>query len=226
MSLIRKSYISFGLLLTTILMLPSNAAIGDELKVVGLFKNGAMVQYHGKQKMLRVGQKLGPDIQLIAADTSKAEFLIAGKKVVLGLQSFSQFDEAAATAQSQSVKTVRVVRDAGGMFKTQGSINNVPVHFLIDTGATAVAMNEAVAQQIGLLYETHGKPARVSTAAGVVPAWYVVLDKVTLGSITLRNIDAIVVQGTGPREVLLGNSFLSKLKIEHSGQMMILSTHF
>jgi aspartyl protease family protein len=95
---------------------------------------------------------------------------------------------------------------------------------LVDTGATTVAMGEDEAKRLGIRYWLKGEQGWVSTASGVSKAYHVVLNKVQVGDIVLHGVDGTVITGDGPSEVLLGMSFLSHTKIEHSGNMMVLRT--
>lgn len=198
------------------------ASEDSEIRVIALFKNAAMVEYAGKQKMYRVGQKIAPHIKLIKSDPHSAIFDISGKQQELTLKqgSFAANYSEEKAAQPPPSKVAKILRNNSGMYQTVGFINGVSVQFLVDTGASQVAMNERVAQQVGLLYKLQGEPVSVSTAAGVVPAWRAMLKTVRVGGIELRNVQALVVKGVGPDEVLLGMSFLNRVKMEDNGQIM------
>jgi aspartyl protease family protein len=75
-------------------------------------------------------------------------------------------------------------------------------------------------------YPASGTPVRVKTASGVVKAYLVTLKKVSVGAIELRNIDAVVMEGSQPDHVLLGMSFLSNVEIQRSGNMMRLIKNY
>ncbi len=80
--------------------------------------------------------------------------------------------------------------------------------FMVDTGATILAMSSRHARQLGIDYRSSGEVGRVTTASGVSRSHYVDLDRVEVGSITVRNVRAAVVEGGYPQEILLGMSFL------------------
>ncbi|WP_196138616.1 TIGR02281 family clan AA aspartic protease [Aliikangiella sp. G2MR2-5] len=208
----------------------------EQVQLIALFKNAAMLKYKGKQKLYRNGDKIARNIRLIRADTQSAVIEVNQKKVELkpgGIGRFTKLEDSTpkisgvdSSAASASANVVRILRNSGGMFKTKGFINGIGVPILVDTGASQVAMNESIASQIGLMYKMEGRKIAVSTAAGVVPAWALNLKKVRVGGIELRNVDAMVVKGTGPAEVLLGMSFLSRLKMENDGQVLILTKKY
>ncbi len=196
-----------------------------EFKVIALFKNAAMIEQGSKQKLLRVGQTYKSRIKLIAATSHGATFEVDGKKVDLGLHE-SKLGNAIASESTSSIKTVSIPRNRMGMYKTAGFINGFPVNFLVDTGASSVAMNESTAQRIGLQYQMKGQKILVSTASGTAKAWSIMADKVSIGSIQLTHVEATVVKGNGPHEVLLGMSFLRRLKMQDDGNLLKLSTKF
>lgn len=208
-----------------------NLAASEDMRVIGLFKNAAMIDYAGKQKIYRSGQNISPTIKLLKANTKFATFLVNGKKYELGLQKAGSFsanvsEQPTSKASPQSEKVATIYKNNSGMYRTPGYINGALVSFLVDTGASQVAMNESMAKRIGLLYKSSGKRVGVSTAAGVVSAWETKLKKVKVGGIELGNVDALIIKGVGPGEVLLGMSFLSKVDMQHTGQSMKLTQKY
>jgi aspartyl protease family protein len=108
------------------------------------------------------------------------------------------------------------------MYTTVGSIDGLPVPFLIDTGATQVAMNASQARRLGIDYHVTGNPAEVTTASGVARAWMVTLDSVKVGNLEVRNVSAVVLEGEQPKVTLLGMSYLGRMEITNSGRLMTL----
>jgi len=211
-------------LIFSLLFLFSSSLIAEDLdfRVIGLFKNNAMIEHDGKRKMLRIGQ-VYKGVKLIASDSHKAKFSINGKVISLGLHDSKigkVFSDAPANAEK---KFVRIPRDNSGMYRTTGFINGVQVRFLVDTGASQVAMNERVARQVGLQYRLKGQQTTVSTAAGRSSAWFLKLNKVNVGGVELKQVDALVLKGPGPDEVLLGMSFLKQLQMQDEGELLKLT---
>ncbi|MBV1910829.1 MAG: TIGR02281 family clan AA aspartic protease [Kangiellaceae bacterium] len=201
------------------------AAEEIEFKVIGLFKNAAMIEYKGKQKMLRSGQVYKKVIKLVSADSHAANFLVDGKPITLGLHE-SKLGNIFSTDEPAAKKSIRIPRDNTGMYRTAGTINGVPVYFLVDTGASQVAMNEATARKVGLQYKLYGQKVGVSTAAGRSHAWAVKLKSVSVGGMEIKQVDGMVVKGVGPNEVLLGMSFLRQLKLQDDGQLLKLTKKY
>jgi len=186
---------------------------------MGLFKDKAIVSIDGgKPRTLSAGQTvLG--VRLLAADSDSASFDVDGKRRTLSMgQSFAG---GPATAGRQSVS---LTADARGHFAAAGSLNGYPVSFLVDTGATSIAISAAEARRMGLDYKA-GQAVGVGTAAGVVPAWRVKFNTVKVGSITLSQVDGMVVE-TGLSMPLLGMSFLNRMEMKRDGQTMTLTQRY
>jgi aspartyl protease family protein len=173
---------------------------------MGLFKDKAIVSIDGgKPRTLSVGQVV-QGVKLVSADSGSASFEVDGKPRTLSMgQSFAG---GPATGERQSIS---LTADARGHFAAAGSLNGYPVSFLVDTGATSIAINAAEAKRIGLDYRS-GQAVGVSTAGGVVPAWRVKFNTVKVGSITLNQVDGMVVE-TGLNVPLLGMSFLNRMEM-------------
>ncbi len=109
-------------------------------------------------------------------------------------------------------------RDRSGHFVANGAINGEPVVFLVDTGATDVAISERTARRMGLEF---GPRVAVMTAAGPAPAWKTRLDRVSLGSLERTNVRATITPGLG-NEALLGMSFLQYYPFRQEGDRLII----
>ena len=86
-------------------------------------------------------------------------------------------------------------------------------------------MSGKKAQALGIDFRL-GLPAQAQTAAAVVQAWQIKLDTVSIGGILVRDVDAIVIPGNQPFEVLLGNSFLKHTSIHRAGQVLEIKKRF
>ena len=189
------------------------------VSVVGLFKDKAIVTIDGgKPRTLSAGQTV-QGVRLLAADSNSASFDVDGKRRTLGMgQSFAG---GTATGERQSVS---LTADARGHFAATGSLNGYPMTFLVDTGATTIAINAAEAKRMGLDYKT-GQAVGVGTAAGVVPAWRVKFNTVKIGNITVNQVDGMVVEA-GLNVPLLGMSFLNRMEMKRDGQTMTLTQRY
>lgn len=158
-------------------------------------------------------------MKLVAADSESARFEVDGRQRTLGMgQSF------AGGAQTGARQSVALTADAKGHFSAAGSLNGYPMTFLVDTGATTIAISAAEAKRIGLDYRT-GQAVGVNTAAGVVPAWRVIFNTVKVGAIVLNQVEGTVVEA-GLSVPLLGMSFLNRMEMKRDGQTMTLTQRY
>ena len=111
-----------------------------------------------------------------------------------------------------------VVRQgSGGHYVVSGKVNGVDVDFLLDTGATNVALPHALALRLGL---ERGVPVQIRTASDIVPGYLVTLDRVELGPLSLRRVRAVVTERMIGDEVLLGMSFLRHFEFSQRGRIL------
>lgn len=116
--------------------------------------------------------------------------------------------------------TVILEQGQGGHYFAAGTINGQPVDFLVDTGATDIAISNAVAQRLGLDF---GPKITVMTAAGPAPAWLTRLDSVSIGGLQHDNVRASITPGLG-EQALLGMSFLKHFSIRQEGGNLIIAS--
>lgn len=200
-----------------LLLCLSEVAARDVL-VVALFKDKAVLRIDGVQRTLRVGEASAEGVRLLAADSDQAVLEVDGKRDSYRLGSHTRYSANTPTERP----AVQLWRGADGMYTTSGSINGRSVQFLLDTGATLVAMNAQDAKRFGIDYLRSGAVAMVSTASGVERAYQVSLDSVRVGPIQLRNVEAVVLDGPFPAITLLGMSFLKRVEMENRGSMLVL----
>ncbi|SDS99512.1 retropepsin-like aspartic protease family protein [Pseudomonas oryzae] len=177
------------------------------VQVVGLFPGAAVVSVDGQRQLLKVGQPGPAGVTLVSADARGAVLRVDGVDRSYGLSREYSADGYAEPQRQQ----LSIARGMGGHYWTAGSINGQNVQFLVDTGASSVAMNEAQAKRLGLDYKSRGQPMQVNTAGGVVPAWRLTLDRVKVGSLEVLGVEAAVIAGGSPTDVLLGMSFLNRV---------------
>ncbi|MBL8433374.1 MAG: TIGR02281 family clan AA aspartic protease [Zoogloea sp.] len=123
-----------------------------------------------------------------------------------------------------SVSQVVLEADGRGMFRSSGKINGASIQFVVDTGATFVALGRSDAQRLGLDL-TRAEPIAMQTANGVARGWKLPFDSVSIGSITLRNVEGVVHASDLP-VALLGMSFLNRMEMRREGSTMQLRQRF
>lgn len=127
-------------------------------------------------------------------------------------------------AQAASASSTAIAKSTDGHFWAVGSVNGASVRFLVDTGATAVALTPADAQRLGLGPEDLHYSARVVTAGGSARAASVRLASITVGGAKLENVDALVIE-KGLDTSLLGMSYLGRLtRFEATRKSLVLTS--
>ena len=131
---------------------------------------------------------------------------------------------AAVETSTQTVgRSLRIPRDARGHFQTEGRIDGQRIGFMIDTGASVIALNESSAARFGLRPSGGDYNATVTTANGTIKAARARLAMVEIGELVVRDVDAMVLPDAALSENLLGLSFLSRLKrFEYANGKMVL----
>ena len=121
--------------------------------------------------------------------------------------------------QGEGYIEVKLLANVQGHFVASGRINNVPVEFLLDTGATDVAVPLELARQLAL---PKGAPVALNTANGRAQGYRTQIERLQLGAIVLRNLRAVAAPGLEGEQVLLGMSALNKLEFTQRGGTMLL----
>jgi aspartyl protease family protein len=179
------------------------------LEVVGLFKNRAVVRIAGGEILLKAGETKD-GVTLISADANQAHVRYGGEDYRLSLSN-RVAGEFRAAKQSQ----VMITSDQYGQYHVRGAVNNRFTSFLVDTGASVVAISSATAASLGIEYGS-GEKGVLYTAQGTTDSYFVNLDEVVVGGITAYNVKGAVIEGDYPVEPLLGMSFLRSVRMEEN----------
>jgi aspartyl protease family protein len=186
--------------------------IGDKAAVIAV--DG------GDPKTVRVGQTWS-GVTVIAVAKDRATVEIDGRKRELAQ---GQHYRQAATAAASGRQSVTLAANSAGHFISEGSINGMPIRFMVDTGATSIALPGADAQRMGIDYR-RGRRGFTQTANGPAPIYIVKLETVRLGAIELSGVDAVVIE-QGLNIALLGMSFLGRVEMKQDGSTMTLLRRF
>lgn len=201
------------------------AAAPRHIEVIALFENKAMLHIDDEQILVSVGDVTKHGVQLIAADAYGAIIEIDGIQRRYNLGNVVRATNAAESDGDTSTDII-VYQDIDTMFRTTGTMNGYPVNFLVDTGASSIAISSKEAKRLGINYKLDGKPTWVSTASGVEKASAVIIDRVTISGVTIRLVEGLVIEGSEPSVPLLGMSYLNRFKIINDGNMMKLKRKY
>ncbi|MFK7793732.1 MAG: TIGR02281 family clan AA aspartic protease [Gammaproteobacteria bacterium] len=215
-------YLIFGIVFIVV-----NAATkvyaAPHIEVIALFENKAMLHIDKDKVLVSVGEITKHGVMLVSADAHGAVIEINGVRRTYQLGNVVRDTN---TNENESKPEILVYQGTDTMFRTTGSMNGYPVNFLVDTGASSIAMSSVQAKRLGINYKLDGKPTWVSTASGVERAMTVNIDKVTISGITIRSVEGLVLEGTEPSTPLLGMSYLNRFKIINDGNLMRLKRKY
>ena len=203
-------------------LLNAAALAGPSVRVLALFPDKAMLEIDGERKVLAAG-KAGPGgVRLVSANPSEAVVEIDGRSETLRLGSAVN-----ASYRPKQRREVRILKDnrTAGYF-VDGLINGQPVRFLVDTGATSVAMSEQHAARLGILHRVDGIRVGVGTASGDAVAHRVNLRSVSIAGMRLADVKAVVIEGDSPRNILLGMNVLTQFEMDQRENLLILRSKF
>jgi aspartyl protease family protein len=198
------------------------AAPAPRLSLNGsLGQRAALLVLDGEALTLSVGQSLR-GVRLISVEDGRAVVEVQGRRqeLLLGTAPASLGERGGEQATRQIVLSA----GPGGHFLAQGQINGRATQFLVDTGATSIAMAQSEAERLGLRYR-EGRRVMTQTANGQVPAHVLTLASVRVGQIEVRQVEAIVVPAQ-MSHVLLGNSFLSRFQMKRENDLMTLELRY
>ncbi|MBK6758640.1 MAG: TIGR02281 family clan AA aspartic protease [Moraxellaceae bacterium] len=197
-----------------------------EVKVLGLFGDRAFIKVDGKSAVIKIGQQF-QQVELVALTPQQATLKIEAKDIVLvaGQEYISEpvIINEPPKIEVVPVNKVDIYANLHQQYIVNGLINNRTVTFLVDTGANSVSMTRKDAQRLGIDFRLKGKEGVSGTANGVVKNWQVMLDTVKVGTISLRYVEASIRDSEDNMPILLGMSFLKRVKLEQSNQRMTLT---
>ncbi|MDH4392942.1 MAG: retropepsin-like aspartic protease [Aquabacterium sp.] len=197
-------------------MLTAGAAAQSVSLQGSMGANKALLVIDGQPQMLSVGAT-ARGVTLRRLGDGEAEVDVAGQVRLLRLGAApSRLGTGVAAAGAGS--SIVLPMGQGGHFSAAGSINGKQVMFLVDTGATSVALSQSEANRIGLDWK-RGRPGLSHTANGTVPVYAVNLTSVRVGDVEIANVAGVVLPSDMP-VVLLGNSFLNRFNMRRDNDVM------
>jgi aspartyl protease family protein len=134
----------------------------------------------------------------------------------------SQSAVASASSAAAGSRSVTIRQGGNGHFQLEAMVEGRRMEFLVDTGATGVALRESDASWLGIHPAERDYTARTATANGVVRVAPVILDRVEVGDIVLHNVAAVVFPGQTLGQNLLGMSFLSRVRWQQENGRLVL----
>ena len=193
------------------------AAHAQSVAFSGMLGEKALLIINGQARGVAIGATV-EGVKLVRLDGTQAQIEAGGKTQTLRLGGTAVL----AGDTGGRGKGTRIVLPvgSGGHYTAMGAINGHSVPFLVDTGATTIAMGADVANRIGLDPADSTQSAAM-TANGAVATRTITLRQVTIGDVTVYNVEAMVMPQAMP-VVLLGNSFLSHFQMHSDNDTLVL----
>lgn len=206
--------LAFGVFLGV--LVPPALCLATDMRVVAVTpgQSAEVVIEDGAPVTIQVGEII-EGVKLLSADRDGAVVSVDGITETLPFVADRSIEHAAGSS------TVTLSTDARGQFVTSGAVNGRPVNLLVDTGANLTALSRAEATRIGIDY-SGGRPATAQTPNGVVHGWRVSLGSVRVGDVTVRDVEAIVIDNDTMPVGLLGMSFLAHFDMQRRGSTLVL----
>jgi aspartyl protease family protein len=196
-------------------------AWAQDVALTGIMGQRALLVIDGAAPAVVAPGESRDGVTLISVEADRAVVEVQGRR-----QSLRVGDVPVNLAVPGSTSSSRVVLTAGpgGHFVSGGQINGASVRFLVDTGATEVAIGAQEADRIGLQYRS-GTPVLLYTANGAAQGYKIHLNSVRLGGVEVYNVEAIVTANSMPF-VLLGNTFLAHSQLKQENDSLTLDKRF
>ena len=217
MSLLNRLSCILAVSLTSVLPVCADAA---DVAVAGVFGSKAvLIVDGGPPRTVSKGQRTPEGVQLVDIVGDSALILVDGRRktVRMGEHVVSQ-------ASASGSSDVYLDGDSQGHFFVNGQVNNGPIRFLVDTGASVVSIGRSDARCLGIDL-TKAESGVTQTAAGLRKVCRVRLDSVRVGSLVLNDVGASVLENDLPL-ALLGMSFLSRMEMTREGSRLVLRKRF
>jgi aspartyl protease family protein len=202
-------------------LLCAAGAAAQTVSMGGSLGSNALLVVDGKPRNVAVGATVD-GIRLISVTGNEAVVELNGKRMLLRLGDAQV--NLGGKASEGGGKQIVLTAQSGGHFHANGAINGQSVRFMVDTGATMVAMDKYEAERLGLDYK-NGRRGITRTANGDVPVYATKLASVRIGDVLVYNVDAIVTPSPMPY-ILLGNSFLTRFQMKRENDVMTLDLRY
>ena len=201
------------------ILLIATAAPAQSVALAGMLGSKALLVVNGTTPKTVAAGETHEGVKVISTSGDQAVVEQDGKRSTLRVGE-APVNMGASKSGGKGNRIV-LVAGSGGHFMTAGQINGKAVQFMVDTGATSVAMGAQDAERTGINFRT-GQPVMMSTANGNVQGYRIKLDSVRVGDVEVFGVDAVVTPQPMPY-MLLGNSFLTRFQMLRENDQMTLT---
>ena len=209
-------------LLMALALLPG-AAQAQSVALAGMLGSKALLVVNGSAPKTVAAGETHQGVKVISTSADQAVIEQSGKRHTLrvGEAPVSMGGSGAAAGRGNRIV---IAESGGGHFMTDGQINGRAVQFMVDTGATSIAMSVADAERAGIAYK-NGQPVHMSTANGNTQGYRITLNSVRVGDVEVFDVMAVVIPQPMPF-LLLGNSFLSRFQMKRENNLLTLDKRY
>ena len=200
-------------------LLAAAAAHAQSVALAGMLGSKALLVVNGTAPKTVATGESHEGVKVISTSGDQAVVEQNGKRSTLRLGEAPVYMESGKSGGKGN--RIVLLAGSGGHFITAGQINGKAVQFMVDTGATAVAMGAQDAERAGVNFRA-GQPVMMSTANGTVQGYRIKLDSVRVGNVEMFGVDAVVTPQPMPY-MLLGNSFLTRFQMLRENDQMTLT---
>ena len=209
--------------LGAVLLAIAGAAQAQSVALAGMLGSKALLVVDGGAPKTVASGESHQGVKVISTSGDQAVVEQLGKRMTLRVGDLPVSTVGQGPSAGRGSR-ITLSESGGGHFVTSGQINGRTVQFMVDTGATTIAMSMLDADRMGLAYKT-GQAVQMNTANGVAQGWRIKLNAVRIGDVEVFEVDAVVIPQAMPF-LLLGNSFLSRFQMRREGTLMTLDKRY
>ncbi len=199
-------------------------ASAQSVALAGMLGGKALLVVNGAAPKSVAAGQTHMDVKVISTAGDQAVLELNGKRQTLRVGDAPVSVGTGGRQGRGNGNQIVLTAGTGGHFRTPGQINGSAVQFLVDTGATSIAMSAADAEKAGINF-MGGQQVNLGTANGVVSGYRVKLNSVRVGDVEVYEVEAVVIPQPMPY-MLLGNSFLTRFQMIRENDQLTLTKRF
>jgi aspartyl protease family protein len=204
----------------TLGLISTTAAQAQSVALAGLLGSKALLVIDAHPPRAMAAGDEFQDVKVVAVTADGATVDIKGVRRTMRMGEAPVSVGGRGRNSTAGGRQVVLQSDSRGHFIQSGTINGKTIEYMVDTGASTVAIGRSDADRIGLDYKSAAR-VQMGTANGVALGWRLKLDSVRIGDVEVMNVEATITPQPMPY-VLLGNNFLSEFKMTRTRDQMVL----
>lgn len=199
---------------------PGSALAAPPVALAGVLGSKALLVVGGGAPRAVAPGDTHEGVKVVSVGKDEAVIEVDGARHTVRMGDAPVSVGAGRSSGSGAGRRIVLTSDSRGHFINTGTINGKIMQYMVDTGASTVAIGRPEADRMGLDYQ-RGAPVMMGTANGTALGWRIQLDAVRLGDVEVRDVEAVVTPQAMPF-VLLGNSFLNQFQMTRTNDQLVL----